>query len=372
MNKLRKLFSKINIKKVIVGSMLFLMGFGLFSAARPSIDEFLIPFGRTPFVLVLRDLAVATYAHIKAGDEIPFEVTYNFEEMDWNYIDYSRSNQLSTLLSWEMRTNSMWLADKARLIVPFFEYEGIKEHPIYPLSFYISPNIENDSFHILGRAYTEQGTILINERFLFEEGRRDLRQVLSTIVHELVHIQGGGFSWHWLAGANLQSNLESRTQAATIEVLAGMCHYRDKVACKTFWSEIESYARGSLLMRLRMYGYEDWYDRIANLLWRDSTETLARNKSLRHWMNSESLREYYYEIINNYQKAPWEDLIIEGLCGTGLAAGFQVETLESRNSQTRKVPLYEWVIMDFDDTISMFGEGWINLICKLPHGPEVH
>lgn len=370
MNRLRKLFLKIR-KKVIIGILVFIMGFGLFSAARPAIDEFLLPFGRTPFVLVLRDLAVATYAHIKAGDDIPYEVTFLLEEVDWNHIDYSRSSQIDPLLSWEINTNSVWFADKTRLIVPFFEYEGIIEHPIYPLGLYVTPNSENDSFHILGRAYTEQGIVLINERFLLENERRDLRQVLSTTVHELVHIQGGGFSWHWLAGANLESNLESRTQAATIEVLAGMCHYRDEVACKTFWGEIESYARGSLLMRLRMYGYESWYDKIANLLWRDSTETLARNKSLRHWMNDEDLRQYYYQIINDYQKAPWEDLIIEGLCGKGLATGFWVETTESKNSQTRKDPLYETVIMDFDDTISLFGESWINLICKLPHGPAV-
>jgi len=367
---LRKLFIA-KRKKLVIGIILIVLSLSLFVGTKPSIDKFLRPFGRTPFVLVLRDFAVATYAHIKAGSDIPFDVTFDWTEVDLDHIDYSRSRILDPLLSWNISTNSLWMTEQTRLIVPFFEYEGIIEHPVEPVAIYIVPNIEDESFHILGRAFTTQGIVVINERFLLEGERQDLRQLLSTVVHELVHIQGGGFMRNWVHGTLLPSNLESRTQAATIETLAAMCYYRNELACKTFWSEIESYARGSLLMRLRMYGYEAWYDKIANLFWRDSTETLARNKSLRHWMGDESLRDYYYEIINNYQKAPWEDLIIEGLCGTGLDTGFQRETLASRNSQTRKIALYEPVIMDFDDTASLFGEGWVNLVCSLPHGPKV-
>ncbi len=372
MNRLRKLFLKIR-KKVIIGILVFIMGFGLFSAARPAIDEFLLPFGRTPFVLVLRDLAIATYAHIKAGDEIPYEVILDYEAIDWDVLDYRRGTVVPAGLTWDIETNSLWIADQIRRIVPFFYYEDVREDPQYPKTVVMVPYPSQKSFHILGDANHERSIIRLNERFFLETGRRDLRQVYSTLVHELVHIQGGGFSWTWLANANLQSNLESRTQVATIEVLAGMCHYQDKIACKTFWSEIEGYARGSLMMRLRIYGYEAWYDKIANLLWRDTNDQLQRNKSLRYWMNDPTLRNYYYEIIDKYQKRPWEDLIVRSICeGTGLRTGFLVETEDSKNSQTRKNPIYVSLVMQLDDTINMFGEEVVNFICSMPYGSGVH
>jgi hypothetical protein len=354
-----------NKKKVVIGILLILAGIGWYKA-KPKVDEFLKPFGRTPFVLVLRDIYIATVAHSRAGDDIPFELVNEPHEVDWNKIDYSRQLLLDTAITWEVKTNSMWLADKVRMIVPYFQYEGVIENPIYPVSVYLYPYVEDRSFHILGNASSPSGAAILNERFFLDLERRDLRQVYSTLVHELIHLQGGGFSG-WVP-LGIEGQLESRTQAATIEVLAGMCHYRDEIACRAFWAEIESWARGSLLMRLRMYGYEDWYDKIADLLWRDKEDTMARDKSLRHWMLDEALKSHYYTIINDYQKVPWESLVVEGVCGYRMPTGFVVESLTS----TPEHPIYVKALMMFDDTIGMFGKRLVNMICRMPHGTEVH
>ena len=367
----KRLFQSKIYKKLAIGIMLLAVCAGLFAAARPAIDEFLQPFGRSPFVLVLRDLAVATYAHIKAGDNVPFEMVYSIDALDdddtgMERIDYARSGQIDLLDTWGIETNSVWIADLTRMVLPFVAYEGIRPYPVLPKMVVIWPYGEDESFHILGQAYTNNGVILLNERFFLEAGYRDLRQVLSTVVHEIIHHQKGVFSYGQAWVFSGAGNIEANTQAATIEVLAGMCHYRDELACKAFWSEIEGYARGSLLMRLRVYGYEDWYDKIADLLWRTSEDTLRRDKSLRHWMLDDDLKDYYYEIVNNYQKVPWETLVIKGICGTDLDTGFDVETTASQGSQTSTFDVYEDVMMTFDDTQSMFGDVLSDLLCRLP------
>lgn len=369
-------------RTVLVGVALILAGIGLFSIhsqastqidkfvdeLKVQVEEFFKPFGRTPVELVLRDIIIASVAHIKAGDDIPYEIVYGIEEVDWNRIDYSRAQKIDPNLTWGLETNSIWLADKMRVLIPFFEYEGIREIPRTPTGFYFLPYPPEKSFHTLGSANIKEGYVLINERFTLEGSRRDLRQLYSTLVHELIHQQEGGFGVDFIKNIELPSRMEPRTQAATIETLAAWCHYRDEIACKAFWSEIEHFARGSLLMRLKMYGYEEVYDVIANLLWRTKDESTSRNKSLRHWMEDPETQREYYNIIDQYQKMPWEDVIVEGICGKGLRTGFIVE----HSISTEEHPLYKLDIMPFDDTVNLLGNSLVNLICRLPHGPAVH
>ena len=85
-------------------------------------------------------------------------------------------------------------------------------------------------------------------------------------------------------------------------------------------------------------------------------------------MLDEALKSRYYTIVNNYQKVPWEDIVVEGVCGKGLLTGFEVETINS----TPEHPQYKIAQMGFDDTIALLGDGLVSMICRLPHGPEVH
>lgn len=289
--------------------------------------------------LMVRDLTIAVIAEKKAGEKIPFELDYSLSQ----YYDVFGTT-----------TNSMWLNEQVRLIVPFFEYENIKELPNYPQVIVFEPMPGFRSFHILGTAGTPRnpgdiGVVRINERFMLEDFRLDERQMLATLVHELLHFQGGDFLGgepNWLESPQFEAN----TQAATLEVLAAMCNYKSEVACRAFWDDIYAYARGSFRMRLRRWGLEQWYYPIADLLWWDSTERQAADKSLRYWMNNEDRKDYLYSIIYSYQQRPWEYVVLPGVLGTPLDTGLEGEC-DVRADGIACKP----ILMPFDDAEDLLG-----------------
>ena len=289
--------------------------------------------------LMVRDIVIATIAEKKAGEKIPYEA------------DYSLSQFYEV---WSITTNSMWLGEQVRMIVPFFQYENINETPNYPDAIIFEPLQGFRSFHILGLAQTpvlkgDIGVVHINERFMLEDIRTDERQMLSTLVHELVHFQGGNFLGK--APNYLPSVLyEANTQSATIEVLAAMCNYKDEVACKAFWDEIYGYARGSLRMRLRRWHLEQYYYPLADLLWWDKVDRQAADKSLRYWMNDEDRKTELYNIINSYQKMPWERVVVPGVLGTPLDTG-----LEGKCEVTGGGIKCDSILMQFDDAEDLLG-----------------
>ena len=57
-------------------------------------------------------------------------------------------------------------------------------------------------------------TILLNERYVLDARWSDQRRALTTLVHELVHIQRGAY----ISGSSAE--LESATSIATVEVLS--------------------------------------------------------------------------------------------------------------------------------------------------------
>jgi len=328
-------------------------------------ETFIGKLDRSPISLVFRDLYIASMAHNRAGDPIPFEL---IKEYDGGFgrapyrIDYVKGNLICPYCSWGIRTNSEWLAEFVRYVVPFYEYEGIAppNQSVYPIQIAFFPLTGDNSFHLLGSAATWYSVVNLNERMLLKPNA-DLRQIYSTIIHELVHTQRGGFS-------NDRPNIiEPKTQSATLEVLAAMCNYGDDVACKAFWYEVESWARGSLWVRLRMIGLDDLYQPLANLLWRDADQEAAADKSLRHWFEDEEAEHYLWDIIYNYEKYPWEVHVIPGICGQPMDTG-QAKFVEVTSKGD---VIFEIIGMLFDDTASMF-PWWVREItCALPYGPQV-
>lgn len=297
--------------------------------------------------LMVRDLTVAYIAEKKAGEKIPYEVDYSMSQ----YFDV-----------YGIVTNSFYLNEQVRLIIPFFSYEKINEMPNYPGAIIFEPMPIYRSFHILGTAQTpvfddDIGVVHINERFILDEWRIDERQMLSTLVHELIHFQRGNF----LGGPPNyvhHVNYEANTQSATIEVLAAMCGYKNDVACKAFWDEIYSYSRGSLRMRMRRWHLEQWYYPIADLLWWDDVDRRAADKSLRFWMGDEDLKDELYSIIGSYQQRPWERVVIPGILGTPLDTG-----LETKCEVTGGGIQCDPSLMPFDDTQDMLG-GFIRWLIR--------
>jgi hypothetical protein len=298
---------------------------------------------RIELPLMVRDLTIASIAEKRAGDKIPYEADYALSQ----YVDV-----------YGIITNSIWLTEQMRIIVPFFGYEGINEYPNYPDVIHFTPLVGDvgaqRSFHTLGLAQTglnegDLGVVHINERFILEDYRLDERQMLSTLVHELLHFQKG----HFLGGAPdylPSQEFEANTQSATLEVLAAMCNYKNDVACEAFWDDIYSYARGSFRMRLRRWGLEQWYYPIADLLWWDDVDRRSADKSLRYWMNDEDRKDFLYSIIYSYQQRPWEYVVLPGVLGTPLDTGLEGKCEIRGDSIACKS-----ILMPFDDAEDLLG-----------------
>lgn len=297
------------------------------------------------FPLLVRDWTIASIARVKAGEKVPYE------------FDYSLSAPYDSRATYGMETNSLYLAEWTRKIVPFYTYEGAIEDAIYPSYIYFVPQPGQKSFHNLGTA-AEQEIIRINERFVLDKWRLDERQMLSTLVHELGHIQGGDFMGgppNWLESFQF----ESKTQSATIEILAAMCNYGDDLACSAFWDEIYSYARGSFRMRLRRWGMEDLYYPLARIFWWDDSMEMRADKSLRYWMQDEDRSKYLYTIIYQYQQLPWQDHVVQGILGKPMSTGLLGHCEYSASGEAR----CQVNQMNFDDTRYVLGDflvSWIS------------
>lgn len=295
--------------------------------------------------LLVRDWVMATVAMKKAGPNVPYEA------------DYSLSQPYDPSMAWGIDGNSLYLNELARRILPYFMYEGILEYETWPAALLFLPLDGQKSFHNLGTADSQNRVIRINERFLLEDIRQDERQMLSTLIHELAHLQGGNFLGgppNWLESSKFESN----TQSATIEILAGMCNHGDELACKAFWDEIYTYARGSFRMRLRRWGLEDLYYPLARVFWWDEAEGAKADKSLRYWMEDDERAKYLYSIIYDYQQRPWEDNVLAGILGQDMPTGIEGKCEYSASGEPR-CKEYE---MSFNDTRYILGDLLISFI----------
>jgi hypothetical protein len=289
---------------------------------------------------VLRDAVIVLVAHARAGDEIPI-----------TDVDYSGGEQQNTDQTWDLKTNSLWLVRQTTLIVPLLVYEGVGAGR-YPAEVFFAPFQGNRSFHVAGTTNCEQATpvspitcwVMLNERFVLDPGWNDMRGLLATLVHEEIHDQGGRFmddpdvtDWD-----TKSAHLESKTSAATIEVLAAWCNKRNELACKAFWAEIESMARVTLRYRLQE---APWlYDLFSNIFLRDGAEEREARKNNRFWATHQ---DELYDIMLKYSVDPWENHVLAAMkFGRPLNTG--VPVWESDNT-------YKYLNLYFDDTYDLLG-----------------
>jgi hypothetical protein len=236
---------------------------------------------------IVRDFIIANIAHVESGDVI------EFGEDEGGYI---RGLPLNEDYSYSIKTNSTWVSDYVRLIVPYMYYEGLTSFPAYPMVAAVVPMLGNDSFHVAGRMIPKVASydIFLNERIILDARWGDKRMALEVLVHELVHGQRGAFI---MGGSEA---LESATSTATMEVLAAMCNYGDDLACRSFWWELENLSRTSLLLALQEKGLLPLYEAWADIFWRDGTEIVAYHKGMRRWaedpLQLATLRKKYSKI----------------------------------------------------------------------------
>ena len=221
------------------------------------------------------------------------------------------------------------MSDYLRLIVPYMGYEKVTPTPYHPKSAGMMPFAGNTSFHVAGRMFPNDELILLNERYLLDQRWSDQRRALTTLVHELVHIQRGAY----IEGSSAE--LESATSMATAEVLAAMCNYGDDLACLAFWNDISGLARSSLMVQLNDLGIGGLYNFWANLAWRDSRETDAYYKSMRYWQ--ENMDELMV-IQTKYQIVPWDGIILGVTEGIKLNTGHGVCTVHMNGCKIQGMP----------------------------------
>ena len=283
---------------------------------------------------IFRDFVVANVAHVRAGEVLPFED---------GEAGYQRGFKIDEYNVWAygIESNNMWMAEYTRLIIPYMDYEQVTAQSIYPDAVGSIPLVGNQSFHVGGRMYHDTNEIILNERMFIDERWNDKRRALSTLVHELVHIQRGAYT------SGTSAERETATSTATIEVLAGMCNYGDSLACSTFWREIEHLARTSMIVQLNDVGAVGIYNAWADLVWRDTAEIDAYNKSMRFW--NEAPGELM-ELYKKYSITPWQNVVLGVTDGIPLNTGHVVCVSETWFGQVTANSVCRVLGMPFSDT----------------------
>ena len=286
---------------------------------------------------VAGNMVLAVIAHQKAGDPLPFGP------------DYTLSMPYPSRATYGIEVNSMWLLKNITYAVPFFAYEKVSGLPTYPEAAFFFPRTGLGSFTVGGQmnpmgGVGDGGWLTLNERYLTDPQWIDEAATLATLVHELVHVQGGNYLSQdadvELSTAAESAFIESNTSAATLEVLAGMCNFRNELACAAFWQDIESFALASINTRLE----EGPYDLFRSVFLLDAEEEMADRKTDRFWAEYQEKRQ---EIREKYGRHPWESHVVEGLRGKALDTRllYQPDMMG---------PVYK-LRMPFDDTFDMLG-----------------
>ena len=292
---------------------------------------------------ILRDIAIAMLADKLQGPDIPLPDDFDLDV-----------NEL--VLTWDTRTNSEWITQRSYEIVPFLALEKLVFPATYPTVQLHVPLVNQSSFVIAGQAnsYGNESFTRLNTRFMDNQ-----QDIIATLTHELIHIQGGYFLDAPKDYDGERSPfIESRTSTATLEVLAAMCNYGDEVSCSAFWRDMETMARRSVQAKAYRNGlgwlYEDWADRFL----RTPRERGRAEKMDRFWAAN---REEQLTIVTKYGELPWNEQVIEGICGTSLATGNFAFIGYFDDKETR--PMFLQLAMPFDDTRVMLGRLGTFLVC---------
>ena len=255
--------------------------------------------------LILRDMFISMYSHRQAGAPVSFDAGYRF----------GAANDPS--LTWGITMNSDWMVDRIPKIVPYLETENLRQNAVYPFMAVFIPYRGARSFVVGGSADCKFLRLFLNERYASgDPSWNDERRALSTLTHELIHIQAGSFCLGdpGMSGAEWSYFVEGNTEAATLEVLAAMCGWaeKDSVECGAFWSVLEGLARRSVFVRLSRLGLKPIYDLWSNIYLRTDDERHYAARSDVFWTGNEGER---LMIADKYALQPWENIVLPGIRG---------------------------------------------------------
>lgn len=238
------------------------------------------------------------------------------EEAEWHAVNPKSTDELGIDYDeqaltdhWGILSNSQWLFNQLTLILPYMDYENAvadKANKAVDAIVFVPYIDGGNSFHILGKFFPSKNAIEINAIFLFAERRKNEPDLLlSTMVHEIVHSQLAVY----VDGTSEQ--LESATQAMTVEILAGMCRHGNGLACEAFYTELAEYSLAYVTLALKDNhpALAEWLNK------RDSASADIYDKSMAHWKSDPARLNH---ILNAYIIRPWQMHLIPNVHGASL------------------------------------------------------
>ena len=296
----RKLFGKMTIRKLLKLELVILLiagiGAGSFLIARS-----------TPRTLVddlpqiARALYVTELSYLRQGEGKPVDPDYTGGDV----VTLPGEDPNTDQLTWGLYSNSVWLTQLFRDVVPYYAYENLVAEGRTPVLVAFFPMDNSDSFHILGQFTPYSDAVILNERMIYDVRYNDDRSILGTLIHEGLHAQGGNY----LDGGSVW--LESHTVAGTLEVEAAMCNYGNEVACRTFWYDLHDLAKSTVRSYARKYNVEPLFAFFNKLFWRDSKEWTWADKAIRFWASNQGELS---DILYRYDQLPFEEMVMPALC----------------------------------------------------------
>jgi len=161
-------------------------------------------------------------------------------------------------------------------IFPYLEYEGLTGKAWEPMVEFV-PLPGAEAMHVAGYTYCED-VVYLNIRYInWVSPWNDEVESLATLVHEIVHTQGGDFcAWD-------SQTAESRTQLGTLEVLAGMANHENKVALWALLDELRSISMNTVLADAIARNDLDSYRSFRAKIYEDGLSEARFEKSMRFW-----------------------------------------------------------------------------------------
>lgn len=188
-------------------------------------------------------------------------------------------------------------------ILPYFEYEGLTSSVKLPDSIDFQPQLNGRMHnHILGQAGCVRnggGPVTINARVANPvSARYGDTWFLPTLVHELIHVQGGGFCF------GSSERLESTTQIATFEVLAAMANHGNKDAAYALMDELRDTALAAVHYEALRDGDVERYYELHRKIHPSPLEQARTEKFRRFWNENAQTRSRFKFILNTYSAIP--------------------------------------------------------------------
>ena len=223
----------------------------------------------------------------------------------------------------KMLTSRTQMIGWALEILPYMSYEGLTEGEAkVPADIGLFWLRGSRAFHLAGTAAcrTETGPafgpVYLNSRYVNPASvRYGYEGALGTLVHELIHMQGGPFC------SGLSEDLETNTQIATIEVLAAMVNHGNLAVLRPLLRELRGLLLATLQYELPRADYMAFLATVAD----DAFEIARQEKSYRFWQRC--CPDELQTILRKYNAMP-VDALLEGV-HDGTVERVQVPSLQT-------------------------------------------